>query len=227
MGSGTLIVAEEDASGLQIFTSLDVPARDEVSVGREGRLRIGAGVPDSRVSREAATVSRTQDGWRVQSSNRNGVIVHPWAQPARVARPVELLAHEYVALRIVGHTDRRHWLLMEDSNSNPPAPMPTLRTELRTPPRPLTAPQVEVLECLFGKLLAWPPIMGCEPLQLKQVARQIGVSMSAVQARLVEARAKAEGLGLSRQVPLTDPEYLYVLVGAQYFRAHDHVQRRT
>jgi hypothetical protein len=225
--SGTLIVAEEDASGLQVLTSLEVPAGDEVSVGREGRLRIGAVVPDSRVSREAASVSRTVDGWRVRSSNRNGVIVHPWAQPARVAQPVELLRHEFVALRIVGQTHRRHWLLMEDTNTNPPSPMPTLRTELRTPPRPLTSSQVEVLECLFGELLAWPPIVGCEPLQLKQVARQIGVSMSAVQARLVEVRAKAEGLGLSRQVPLTDPEYLYVLVGAQYFRAHDHVQRRT
>jgi hypothetical protein len=44
------------------------------------------------------------------------------------------------------------------------------------------------------------------------------VSASAVQARLTEIRAKATALGLARQVPLSDPEYVYVLVRAGYLR---------
>ena len=225
--SGELVVAEEHAGKLRVLRRVQAPLGVEVVIGRDTYVTIGADPPDSRVSREAARVIATPEGWRVLATNRNGVMVYPWAQPGRVAAPVELLRHEFVALRVVGHADRKHWLLLEGQQTTALAGRPTVHTEIRTPPRALTGPQLEVLGCLFGELLAWPPVVGSEPLQLKQVARQLGVSLSAVQARLVEVRAKAEWFGLARHAPLTDPEYLYALVGAQFFRASDHVRRRA
>jgi hypothetical protein len=69
---------------------------------------------------------------------------------------------------------------------------------------------------VFAELLAWPPRQGAEPLLLKQAASRIGISVSGVQDRLKAARARALRLGLHREVALTDPSYLYVLVRGGY-----------
>jgi predicted DNA-binding protein (UPF0251 family) len=83
-------------------------------------------------------------------------------------------------------------------------------------PKPLTVAELEALRLVFADFLVWPPRPSATPLQLKQVARQLGVSESAIQERLNGAVAKARRLGLDRPVRLTEPEYLHVLVGAGY-----------
>jgi hypothetical protein len=226
--SGTVVAIEEDATGLTVIATVDLHVAGELTVGREGDIPLGAVPADGRVSRQAATVARTPDGWRVTTGNRNGVRVQPWAQAPRIAQPVELLGHDYVALAVVGDPARRHWLLLQDASlAASDRGRSTLRTELRMMPRPLTAPQVEVVECMFGQLLSWPPVMRGEPLQLKQVARQIGVSVSGVQARLVEVRAKAQAVdALMHHVRLTDPAYIHALAAAGYLTPREHLKRR-
>lgn len=230
MGTRRVVVVEESAGALRATAARTVSPGGRVVAGRESDLGVGADPEDRRVSRVAVEVVCMPDGWSVAPENRNGVVVHPWALPAWRARPGEVLADARVALRVLGAAGARHWVLLEDDSRLDPA-LPaagagSLWTEVDTPARALTAPQTEVLGVLFADLLAWPPVVGGEPRQLKQVARAVGVSLSGVQARLVEVRAKAARLGLAREVPLTDPEYVYVLVRAGYLSpTRDLVQR--
>jgi len=86
-------------------------------------------------------------------------------------------------------------------------------------PRPLTPAEKAALQAVFEPHLAWPPrVTPAEPLQLKQAARRLDITASAVKVRLEGARAKAELLGLERPAGVTDPAYLYVLVAAKYLR---------
>ena len=87
-------------------------------------------------------------------------------------------------------------------------------TETEGRPKPLTVAQEQAVRSLFRPLLAWPPRLGSAPLQIKQVARELGASKESIQRRLEEVRKKAVAVGLSRLGTLTDPEYLYVLVRA-------------
>jgi hypothetical protein len=195
---------------------------EPVEIGRESALRIGAEPPDRLVSRCSVRVQAGAEGWRVESFNRNGVVIHPWGQPAWRAQPQELLPYRRVALRILGAQESRHWVLLEDDLRAPRPSLPrvTAATDLGASVRELTPLQREVLIHLFADLIAWPPTVPSQPRQLKQVARTLGVSVSAVQARLNDVRERARVLGLSREVPLTDPEYLYALVRAGYL-THD------
>jgi len=82
-----------------------------------------------------------------------------------------------------------------------------------TLPRPLTPAEKAALQAVFEPHLAWPPrVTPAEPLQLRQAARRLDITASAVKVRLEGARAKAELLGLERPAGVTDPAYLYVLV---------------
>jgi hypothetical protein len=129
-----------------------------------------------------------------------------------------------VGLRVLGRSDLQHWVLLDDPTLavTRPAPRPgTELTESADQPRPLTFPQEQAIRLLFGELLAWPPIVPATPLQIKQVARQLGGSKESIQRRLEEVRKKATLVGLARQGMLTDPEYLYVLVRAGYLQPSD------
>jgi hypothetical protein len=225
MEAHRLRVAEHRGGKLYELPSPVVVDGSELTVGRLADVVIAADPADDRVSRVALHITLSPEGWLVRMTNRNGVVVRPWGQPSWKASSLELLPAARVALRVLGSPNRAHWVLLEDDDrlgaEGPDSLRRTIATELEVPVRPLTKAQVEVLGCLFGGLLAWPPWLEAEPLQLKQVARRVGISVSAVQARLSEVRAKASALGLVRQVPLSDPEYLYVLVRAGYLRPAD------
>lgn len=235
MGTRRVVVVEEAPSPgggptLRATATRTLEAGERLVAGREADLPVGAEPEDRRVSRVALAISCAPAGWEVVAQNRNGVVVHPWALPAWRARAGEVLADARVALRVLGAGELRHWVLLEDDArlqaALPGAGPDSLWTEVDTPARPLTPPQTEVLAVLFADLFAWPPVVGAEPRQLKQVARAVGVSLSGVQARLAEVRGKAARLGLAREVPLTDPEYVYVLVRAGYLSpARDLVPR--
>jgi hypothetical protein len=216
------VTVGEDVDGeLTVGEPRALTAEETVTVGRTADMLLPPEPSDARVSRIAVRVGRTSDGWLVHSLNRNGVVAHPWALPAYRLQPVELLTVPRVALRVIGDRDRRHWVFLECAEEGTPKRAGTVATELGAPPRPLTAAQREVLVTLFADLLVWPPVHTAEPRQLKQVARQVSRSVSAVQVRLAEVRTKAEALGLGRKVALTDPEYLYVLVRAGYLAPDD------
>jgi hypothetical protein len=204
------------------FTSTSgIPLDQPFSVGRAGQISLGVGVPDSGISRVVATISATPAGWTIQDTSRNGIIIYPWGlAPVHTATDTRL-RWPLIGLRILGaEPDARHWLLLEcdqyptDGAGSTRAASTTVRT---TPPRPLTPAEQEALFTVFEAALAWPPpLTPGEPLQLKQAGRRLGVTASAVKVRLEGARAKAELLGLERQVGVTDPAYLHVLVAAGY-----------
>jgi hypothetical protein len=186
-------------------------------VGREGDIRLGVEPADEMVSRHAVRIRHAPDGWAVEAHNRNGVIVHLWGQMPVPAGPAELLRWPRVALRVVGGPDAQHWVLLDDpglstrASSSAPGRQLTIATGR---PRPLTHPQEQTIRALFGPLLAWPPLVPAAPLQLKQVARQLGVTIESIRRRLEEVRKKATAVGLARVGGLTDPEYLYIIVRA-------------
>lgn len=201
--------------------SREVAVGDGVLIGREGDLGVGVDPVDVKVSRHAVRVLRDDDGWRLTVANRNGVVLQPWGQPSGLADRESTVAWPRVALRVLGSTDMQHWVLLDDpalAIRRAEPEVTTHLTETADPPRALTAPQEEAVRALFRDLLAWPPCLTARPLQLKQVAHRLGVRAESIQRRLEEVRKKAVALGLSRSTPLTDPEYLYVLVRAGYLQ---------
>ncbi|MGQ0846529.1 MAG: hypothetical protein ACT4QF_20595 [Sporichthyaceae bacterium] len=222
MNEARLIVAERRGNGPLSWgpPHLMMP-NQSVTVGREGQIRLGVEPLDDHVSRHAVTVQFTPDGWAITVRSLNATLVHPWALPAWTARPTELLTDSRVALRILGAAENEHWVLLENdlpseiaSISHPAGGgVLTIRSGAVLP---LTPRELEAVSLLFGDLLAWPPKVLARPRLLKQVARDLKLSEAGVKARLNGVVAKATSLGLSRQVGLTDPEYVYVLVRAGY-----------
>jgi hypothetical protein len=218
-GRPTIVVAEHDGHALRLLSALRPVPAVSLTVGREAEIFLASDPPDHRVSRVALRVTWAAGEWTVEATNRNGVIMHPWGQPAYPALEREVLVGDRIGLRVLGHDRRQHWVLLEHDAELRPADgggRRTVATELGTSVRPLTPAQLEVVDLLFGEVLAWPPRLDAGVAQLKQVARRAGVSVSAVQARLAEVRSKAEALGLTRQVPLADPEYIYVIARAGF-----------
>lgn len=211
-----------------VAASLDHP----VTVGRAGQVALGVGVPDSGISRIVATVTATPQGWTINDTSRNGVIIHPWGLAPVRATAANRLRWPLIGLRVLGATpEARHWLLLEcdhyliDTTSGTRSAGTTAQAR---PPRPLTAAEREALDTVFESTLAWPPpCTPGEPLQLKQAARKLGITASAVKLRLEGARAKAELLGLDQQVGVTDPTYLHVLAGAGYLSLPEPSSRRV
>lgn len=221
MRHARLIVAQETPSRLHACGIRDLTPGDHVSIGREAEMRIGDDPPDPFVSRMAVEIGWDGSRWAVKITNRNGALVHPWGLPPVPADPEVVLAGGRVALRLLGSPGRWYWILLEDDDQlSGSGADPDVRASAGTwhspPARPLTAAQRRTVYELFGDLLAWPPVIAGTPTQLKQVARRLDVSTSAVQERLGEVRDKAVSQGLSRQVRLTDPEYVHVLVRAGY-----------
>src|SRR5436305_7883027 len=107
------------------------------TVGREGTIVIGVNPVDHRVSRHAATITADDRGWRILPTNRNGALLHPWAQPSRRLETVEHVIWPRVAVRIIGQPDMAHWVLLEDDEAytKGAARYTTGLTEYTTPPR--------------------------------------------------------------------------------------------
>lgn len=218
-----VLVRSLDGS-LTVTEDREVTPLVAVLLGREGDIAVGVDPVDTKVSRHAARLTRAQFGWAVSVTNRNGIIVHPWGQAAGPAEPECLLPWPRVALRVVGRPDLQHWVLLDDKSlapARPPRPPGSQLTEGGARPRPLTAPQEEAVRTLFAPLLAWPPTVPASPLQLKQVARELGTTKESIQRRLEEVRKKAIAVGLSHVGVLTDPEYLYVLVRAGFLEPRE------
>ncbi len=228
MADRRIVVAERSDGVLRTLSRHDVSVGDVSTVGREASIALGEDPPDTRVSRVALRVECQDTGWTLECVNRNGVVVQPWGLPGWQARGVESVTESRVGVRILGSAAREHWVLLEDDTragvdpADDPTGNLTMLTERSTRARPLTPAQLQAVYLLFGDLLSWPPTSTGQPHQLKQVARALGVSVSAVQERLKAVLGKARSLGFEREVDVTDPEYVYVLVRAGYLRP-EHV----
>jgi hypothetical protein len=194
---------------------------ERITVGRAAKLTFGRAAQDPGISRVAAAVTVHNGSWRIEMSNANGATLHPWGLAPTLAGPLEVLAWSRVGLRLRGSSpDTRHWLLLETDRDVPPTAAPTPLsggTAVEPAPLPLSQAQERALRMVFAPQLAWPPSLD-PPLQIKQVARQLGVSNTAVQNLLRKAQDRALRLGLTRPVELTQPDYLHVLVAAGYVR---------
>jgi hypothetical protein len=212
-------------------TDLQLAHDAAVLLGR-GVAHVGVGIDpvDSKVSRLALKVTRTSDGWQISAANRNGVLAFPWGQASfRIDRHL-VLAWPRLALQVIGSPAREHWVLLEDdtlavprasSNGDGEAIGSTTTTEAAKPPTPLTEKQATTLRTLFAELLAWPPVVPATTLQIKQVAHRLQERRpETIQRRLELLRQKANRLepGLAVSGPLTNPDYLYVLVRNGYLQ---------
>lgn len=217
-----VVAREIKANGSWSDVAVAVPSDEPLVVGREGDLPLGVDPEDNGISRVALTVSATKNGWRIDVGNRGGARLHPWGLAAGPAQPHQSLDWPLIGVRVLCPTaGHQHWVLLESrlpGDGDPPMLKEAggMVTSTADPPKSLTPAEVEALWLVFADFLAWPPRVSATPLQLKQASRRLGVSDSAVQVRLNGAVAKARRLGLDRPVRLTDPDYLYVLVGAGY-----------
>jgi hypothetical protein len=224
MTDAWITVREGTPHRAPVTATTGVSIDQQVTVGRAGDIMVGVDVADSGISRVVATITATPQGWTVKNTSRNGIVIHPWGlAPLRATTDVRL-HWPLIGLRILGaEPDARHWVLLEcDRYAIDDAdPNQAIGTTLQAdPPRPLTPAEQQALATVFEAILAWPPpLILAEPLQLKQAGRRLGISASAVKVRLEGARAKAELLGLDRQVGVTDPAYLHVLAAAGYVPA--------
>ncbi|GAA3247140.1 hypothetical protein ACFO1B_50870 [Dactylosporangium siamense] len=189
----------------------------EIHIGRSCEVTIATDPLDGKISRIAATVTPSADGWRIEPRNRNGVVLHLWAQPPRVIARTETVLWPRVALFVKGSAAHEHWVLLDDTEAytalGPHTTGVTATTEL---PAPLTPSQQEAVHAVFHEVLAWPPIHNARPDTVDAAARRLGRSRTAVNQRLDQVRKRAAGLGLRREPALTDPEYIYVLARAGY-----------
>ena len=202
-----LMVVERVDDVLHTISTRDMQPGETVSVGRAAELPVGY-TPDARVSRLALTVACTESGWAIESTNRNGVLMHPWGLPPRYAHREETSAAPRVALRVVGSIVREHWVLLEDD---------TRLTPGHTPDEP-TAVELEALRLLFPDLLEWPPVLTEWPPGIEQVADALRTTPATLVRRLEEIRARALALGLSPEVTVADPEYVHLLVQSGWLR---------
>ena len=220
MTDAWITVREGTPHSPPVATTTGVSIDQQVTVGRAGHVVVGVDVPNSGISRIVATITATPQGWTIKDTSRNGIVIHPWGLAPFRATTVRL-HWPLIGLRVLGaEPDARHWVLLEcdryviDGSDPNEAVGTTLQAD---PPRPLTPAEQQAIATVFEPILAWPPpLIPAEPLQLKQAGRRLGITASAVKVRLEGARAKAELLGLERQVGVTDPPYLHVLVSAGY-----------
>lgn len=216
-----ITVREGTPDGAPVTTTTGVTFDQQVTAGRAGDVVVGVDVADSGISRIVASITAQSQGWTIRNTSRNGLVIHPWGlAPLRATTDVRL-HWPLIGLRVLGaEPDARHWVLLEcdryaiEGAASNHAVGTTLQAD---PPRPLTPAEQQALDTVFEAILAWPPfLIPAEPLQLKQAARRLGISASAVKVRLEGARAKAELLGLDRAVGVTDPAYVHVLAAAGY-----------
>lgn len=212
---------DEGSSGGHVTGGRPLAVGESVEVGREGEIPIGVG--DPAVSRVATTVTATESGWRVDVSNRNGAVLHPWGQAPELAHARNTVHWPLVGLRLLPDSDTvRHWVLLEadDLPVTPAGPLPartvSTRTDRAPRPRSLTRSEHDALHLVFAELLSWPPRRGTGPLLLKQAARRVDRAVTTMQFHLGNAQQKALDLGLPHKGEKTDPDYLFLLVQAGY-----------
>lgn len=219
-----VLVRETDAGRALTPVGLRVAFGRTVCVGREGDLLLGRVVADTGISRRSLAVTATPEGWRIETTNRNGAVIHPWGLTPYRAQRSHLVRWPLVGVRVLGSENRhQHWVLLEsdhylDADGSAVQEGSSLTTSGPVPPA-LAPAELSALELVFADHLAWPPpITPPEPRQLKQVAGRLGKSLSGVQDRLRSAQDKALRLGLARPTTLTHPDYFHVLVAAGYVR---------
>lgn len=199
-----LLVVERVDDVLHTLGTRAMSPGDSVSVGRAAELPIGY-TADARISRLALTVTCTEAGWAIESTNRNGVLLHPWGLPPRYTQRDETTAAPRIALRVVGSIVREHWVLLEDD------------TRLTGPSRAGSADEptpaeLEALRLLFPDLLEWPPVLAEWPPGIEQVAGYLRITTETLLRHLEQIRARAVALGLPPEVTVADPEYVHLLV---------------
>jgi hypothetical protein len=224
-----VVVREFDPARRSQPTAVYLPVElgESLVVGREGDLPVGVDLADTGVSREAVHVTATADGFQLVCTNSNRAALYLWGQAVSwPERNVALMLRwPRIAVRVIGSVpDAQHWVLLE-SDRYPLPRVGELRgpgsTNTNTPdvPPPLTPAQLAALGGVFAQHLAWPPVAGPMPTKLEAVARRLGVTDGAVAQRLEAAQQRSYKLGSHRQVGVTDPGYLYVLVGHGYLPA--------
>src|SRR5262249_55662971 len=116
-----LRVIEIDRDDLLVRYDMIMSPGDRLSVGRGGDLRIATHPVDKKVSRLAVEIRVRDDGWAVTAHNRNGVLLHRWAQPVVPLRRhvVEHVRWRWVGVRPAGRTDRQYWILLDDESAEP------------------------------------------------------------------------------------------------------------
>jgi hypothetical protein len=200
---------------------------EQLAIGREGELPIATDPEDPGVSRVALTVTARPAGWELWGSNRNGVVLHRWGQPAATLE-LERAVHvrwPRIGVRLSGTLPgTEHWVLLEGDDYAVSAPAsPQIDTADGTvvpaPPRPLTEPQRMALVSVFAEYLAWPPLTSPQPVARETAGRHLGISYAGVVDRLQGAQRKALQLGSTQHVGLMDPDYLYLLVARGYLAA--------
>ncbi|MBL7487288.1 hypothetical protein I6A60_00135 [Frankia sp. AgB1.9] len=213
-------------------TGAPQPIGKPLVIGRQGRLALGVEVRNKGISREALVITATEIGWDVGVPNANGAVLHAWGQsPERLAKR-QTIRWPRVAIRVLDpvradRTATEHWILLEADDlpitrAGPQVSRGTSTSTSRTVtgelPGELSAAQSEAVWTVFGGMLSWPPLLAAEPLVLKQAASRIGISPQAVRDRLDDVLGRAQRLGFSHNVGLTNPEYIYFLVKAGYLR---------
>jgi hypothetical protein len=183
---------------------------DCVTVGRAAELPIGH-TTDARISRLALTIECTDAGWAIESTNRNGVLLHPWGLPPRYTQRNETTAAPRIALRVVGSIVREHWVLLEDDTRL------TTGDSTNGP----TDSELQALRLLFPDLLEWPPVLSEWPPGIEHVASELRITTETLMRHLEAVRARAAGLGLAPEVTVADPEYVHLLVQSGWLRP-DH-----
>ncbi|MGQ0631635.1 MAG: hypothetical protein ACT4P1_11365 [Sporichthyaceae bacterium] len=130
-----------------------------------------------------------------------------------------------IALRVRGEKAVHYWILLEDEDAR--LSPPVIRrvgistpggtdTELDAAATAPTAPQQAALGLIFAHVLSWPPVADGGKLMLKNVANALHCTVSAVQERLDEVRARADREVSLRGTSRTDMEYLIPLVALGY-----------
>ena len=209
-----LIVVERVDDALHTLGTRAMHPGDVVTVGRAAELPLGY-TTDARISRLAVSVTCTDAGWAIESTNRNGVLIHPWGLPPRYARRDETTAAPRVALRIVGSIVREHWVLLEDDTrlTSGPTAGPTAG-----PPDGPNQAELEALRLVFPDLLEWPPVLAEWPPGIEHVASHLRITPETLMRQLEGVRARASGLGLPPEVTVADPEYVHLLVQSGWLR---------
>ena len=217
-----IVVRPTDGAGAELAapTAFRAPIDTTVELGREADIAVGVDPHDAGISRVALTVRATPNGWQLRMPNRNGAVIHAWAQP-----PVWVSgggsfdsAWPRIAVRLTGSDPDAilHWVLLEydpfATLAHTRAHTDTTVTVYADRPDPLTAPQLDALTELFNEHLMWPPSLGPKADSLKRVARRLGVGQTAVSLRLQGAQDRAYQLGSPTQVGVTEPDYFYTLV---------------
>ncbi|WP_432984015.1 hypothetical protein [Dactylosporangium sp. CA-233914] len=188
-----------------------------VEFGRYTAQTIAIDPVDPKVSRHALTVTASRAGWHIEPHNRNGVVLHLWAQPPRPLTRPETVLWPRIGCLMRGIDGGEHWILLDDTEAyTAPGSRATGTTATTDLPPPLTEAQLEAVRAVFDEILAWPPRVGARPRTLDAAAHRLKRSRSAIDLRLREVRKRAEGLGLRREPAIGDPEYIYVLARAGY-----------